>query len=314
MNQDIRRELISKNLNIKPINHGQVYTFQIEIAASKKQSIPLERRKIIEQSLLSHQSNLISLLIRRINNPENEEIEYELVYGADWLQIAQELEIEKVWAWVFDMTDEQAISASAEMESLTKSANDRLPPVDNLDAAISSDITVLMDQKLDQKLQLAIDSMKTHTTSLVNGLKNNVDEKFKTLNYRIDPLSSHQDLSRIEPILEKLETILEKLDAILQKGGASHKRLNIEKTENPINLLTASDQEIEMALRQSKTQDKQINAAIAVIHYWKQSDRGLTWQNLERSAKAKSNSSDKIAGFADKTYERLQAVANIPEE
>ncbi|MBW4522147.1 MAG: hypothetical protein KME16_21020 [Scytolyngbya sp. HA4215-MV1] len=223
------------------------------------------------------------------------------------MQIAQELEIEKVWAWVFDLTDKQAIAASTEMELLAKGSHGALPPADNIDAAISSDIAVLIDQKLDQKLQLAIDSIKNHTTSILSGIRSDLDEKLKTLNYRIDHLSSHQDLST-------LETILEKLDALQQQGGAFRKRPIIGTIEHPINLLTALDQEIEMALKQINTQSNQISAAIAAIHYWKQSDRGLTWQNLESSVKAKKGSSDKIPGFAVKTYERLQAVAHIPEK
>ncbi len=258
MSQDIRRELIAKNLGIKPINHGLVHAFQIAIPDSRKQTISLEQRQAIERSLLAHQSNLISLIIRRTNTYVDEDIEYELVYGADWLQIAQELEIEKIWAWVFDMTNEQVIAAIAEMESLTPNG-------------IDSDISALIDKKL----QLATDSIKNSITSLLTGIKNDLDEKLKVVNY--------------------------KLDEIIDK-------------DKRINLLTASNRKIEVALKKEKTQNQQIKAAIEAIQYWRQSEQGLTWNNLEISAKAKKSSQDKIKGFAEKTYEVLRAVAVIPEQ
>ena len=296
MNQDIRRELISKNLGIKPINHGQVYTFQIAIPDSRKQDFSLEQRQAIEQSLLAHQSNLISLVIRRTNAYADEDIEYELVYGVDWLQIAQELNIEKVWAWVFDLTDEQTIAAIAEMESLSSSSKDTQPAQKSTNS-LDSDIAALIDQKL----QLATDSIKHSINSLLTGIRNDLDEKLKVLNYKIDNI----DGTGLEPILERL-------DAIQQQLTSSRKIPKINTVEKQINLLEASTQDIELALKQVDTQSKEIRAAIEAVQHWKQSKQGLTWKNLEKSASTKSE--DKIVGFAKKTFERLKAVATIPEE
>ena len=298
MTQDIRRELISKNLGIKPINHGQVYAFQIAIPDSRKPSVSLEKRQLIEQSLLAHQSNLISLIIRRTDTYADEDIEYELVYGADWLQIAQDLEIEKVWAWVFDMTDEQAIAAISEMESLT----DSQPSAKNSDSK-SSDTATLIDQKL----QLAADSIKNSITPMLNGIRNDLDEKLKVLNYRIDNLGSGHNSS------DALSTILERLDTLQQQLSSSRRISKIERVENPINLLEASDEEIERALKQVNTQSPKIIAAIEAVQYWKKSKRGLTWENLKVSAMNK-RSQDKIKGFAEGTYQRLRAIADIPDE
>ena len=304
MTQDIRRELISKNLGIKPINHGQVYAFQIAIPDSRKQPVSLEKRQVIEQSLLAHQSNLISLIIRRTDAYSDEDIEYELVYGADWLQIAQDLEVEKVWAWVFDMTDEQAIAAIAEMESLTGGSQDIQPAATNSDST-GSDIATLIDKKL----QLATDSIKNSITPILNAIRNDLDEKLKVLNYRMDNISSGDNSA------DALSTILKSLEAIQQQLSSSRRESKIERVENPINLLEASDEEIEVALKQVDTQDKEIKAAIAAVQYWKKkSNQGLTWKNLEISARAKTGSQSKIAGFAEKTHQRLRAVADIPEE
>jgi hypothetical protein len=299
MSQDTRRELISKNLGIKPINHGQVHAFQIAIPDSRKQPTSLEKRQAIEQSLLAHQSNLTSLIIRRTDAYSDEDIEYELVYGADWLQIAQELGIEKVWAWVFDMTDEQVIASIAEMESLTQVKDTQ--HTTKVSDGIDSDIAALIDKKL----QLVTDSIRNSITSALNGIKNDLDEKLKNLNYKVDGLGSGDNDSNA------LKTVLEKLDTI-QQLSFSRRRSKIEPVENPINLLEASDQDIENALKQIGTQPRQIVAAIEAVHYWKQSKQGLTWKSLEISVKAKRNSPDRIKGFAEGTYERLRAVTNIP--
>lgn len=296
MSQDIRRELISQNLGIKPINHGQVYTFQIAIPDSKKQTLSLEERQAIERSLLAHQSNLISLIIRRTDAYDDEDIEYELVYGADWLQVAQALDIEKVWAWVFDMTDEQAIAAVAEMELLNKNIQPSPGTVD-------SDIAALIDQKL----QLATDSIKSLITPMLSGIKTDLDEKLKLLNYRIDRLSS------ASPGSDGLEAVLEKLETILKRLESYRKPPIIQPVEDPIDLSQASDRDIEMALKQVSAGKPQIKAAIAAVQHWKQSKQGLTWENLEASAKANSNSPDKIKGFAKGTYEQLRRVATLPE-
>lgn len=300
MSQDIRRELISRNLGIKPINHGQIHTFQIALPDSRKQAISLEQRQAIERSLVAHQSNLISLIVRRTDAYEDEDIEYELVYGADWLQVAQELDVEKVWAWVFDMTEEQAIAAIAEMESL--SGTSKTPQFSEKSSdEIGSDIATLIDQKL----QLATDSIRNSIASALNGIKHDLDEKLKMLNYRIDSLSDTGNNSG------GLEAVLEKLDTIQQLAS---RKAPVKSIENPINLLEASEQDIEAVLKQVGTQNKQIRAAIEAVRFCKQSQEGLTWSNLERSAKAKSSSSYKIAGFAEGALARLQAAAYIPEE
>ncbi|MBD3880626.1 hypothetical protein IFO70_02545 [Phormidium tenue FACHB-886] len=301
MSQDIRRELISRNLGIKPINHGQIHTFQIALPDSRKQAISLEQRQAIEKSLVAHQSNLISLIVRRTDAYEDEDIEYELVYGADWLQVAQELDVEKVWAWVFDMTEEQAIAAIAEMESL--SGTSKTPQFSEKSSdEIGSDIATLIDQKL----QLATDSIRNSIASALNGIKHDLDEKLKILNYRIDSLNDTGN----NP--DGLEAVLEKLDTIQQQLAS--RKPPVKSIGNPVNLLEASEQDIEAVLKQVGTQPKQIRAAIEAVRFCKQSQEGLTWSNLEHSAKAKSSSSYKIAGFAEGALARLQAAAYIPEE
>jgi hypothetical protein len=301
MSQDIRRNIISENLIITPISHGQVHTFQIALPTNKKQVIPLEQRQAIEKSLLAHKTNLISLIIRRTKAYNDEDIGYELVYGADWLQIAQELGIEKVWAWVFDMTDEQADAAITDMEAITGSDGVKPPPPTPPDT-LDRDIAALIDRKL----QLATESIKNSITSILNGIKTNLDEELKGLNRRIDTLSSPNNSP------DDLKTLLDKLDDIqkqLPSPGKSPKR---RVPENPINLLEASDRDIESVLDQVAVQRPQIDAAIKAIHYWKASDLGLTWVNLKESATHRKHNKHKVDGFGKKTYETLKKIGEIP--
>jgi hypothetical protein len=123
MDEKQRRDRIVNYLRIKPVNHGQIYTFQIAIPPSENTDIPFERREYLKISLGQQGTNLIPLLVRR-TKAYSEEEEYELVYGADWCLVAKELDIEKLWVWVFDMTDEEAATAKEEMRQLLEIGND----------------------------------------------------------------------------------------------------------------------------------------------------------------------------------------------
>lgn len=311
MNQDIRRELISKNLGVIPINHGQVYTFQVALPETEKQAISLERYQAIEQSLLQHQSNLISLVIRRTDAYADEEIEYEIVYGADWLQVAQDLNIDMVWAWVFDMTDEQAEAARAEMAQLAYSPlTEPQPPASPASAAknLVQSIDRNLETVIDRKLKLATDSTKHVLLASLDQFKNNVEEQLKTVHYRFDRLSA--DLSAIPTLLSQIETLHQQLASVKLKTPSKLPAFAGPK----VNLRLASHPEIRNALEQLRTQDKHIDAALAALTYWKQPDRELSWFNLARSAKAKRGSEYKIDNFADGTYRNLQTVGEISDQ
>jgi hypothetical protein len=117
MDEQQRRDRIVNYLRIKPVNHGQIYTFQIAIPTSEVTDIPFDRGEYLKASLIQQETNLIPLIVRR-TEAYSEEEEYELVYGADWYLVAKELDIEKLWVWVFDLTDEEAATAKEEMQQL----------------------------------------------------------------------------------------------------------------------------------------------------------------------------------------------------
>jgi hypothetical protein len=117
MDEKERRDRIVNYLRIKPVNHGQIYTFQIAIPPSENIDIPWERQEHLKMTLTQQGTNLMPLIVRRTEAYSDEE-EYELVYGVDWYLVAKELDIEKLWVWVFNMTDEEVVTAKEEMQQL----------------------------------------------------------------------------------------------------------------------------------------------------------------------------------------------------
>lgn len=122
MNENERRKKIVNYLRIKPVNHGQVYTFQIAIPPSEVLDISFERSEYLKLSFAHQGTNLIPLIVRR-TEAYSEEEDYEVVYGIDWLLIAKEVNIEKLWVWVFDMTDEEVAITKQEMQQLMGNSN-----------------------------------------------------------------------------------------------------------------------------------------------------------------------------------------------
>ncbi len=117
MNELEQQNRIVKYLGVKPISYGQIYTFQIAISTDHVIQISDERREILRNSFIEKSTNLIPVIVRR-TEAYGEEKDYEVVHGVDWYLVAKELEIEKLWVWVFDLNDAQAAAAKVEMEQL----------------------------------------------------------------------------------------------------------------------------------------------------------------------------------------------------
>ena len=268
-----RRARIRANLGIEPISHGQVYTFQIAIPESEQQNFSLERRQLIEETLTQHKTNLIPLIVRR-TEAYSEEEEYEVVYGADWCLVAKELEIEKLWVWVFDMTDEQAAAAKEEMQQLLGSSDSG-----EKTGGKETDINSLLEQKL-KPIYAKLNQLISNPSSSTE--KSNDDEKLKA----------------IETTLENLSSAFETLTALIKQALPPEK----------LNLRTADDEEINSILEEAGANTNQRKAALEAIKYWKKSDKALTWQNLKQST---ISGQHKIKNFAEGTYKKLKNVADI---
>lgn len=289
MSEEQRRALIGRNLGIQPISHGQIHTCQIALPNSEKVEIDFSRRQVLETSLLEYQSNLVPLIVRR-TEVYGEDFDYEIIFGADWLKVAQDLEIEMLWTWVFDMTDEQATLAKQQMEQLLGTTD---PPTVPPDSSNNENLA-------DKKLQLMSDSLKQALNSSLNRFKDEFSEKLNNSNYKLDDLNSV-----VLHLSEQINTLYQKLEQ-----GVRTKRRVVEIGEK-VNLLIADEKEISNSLRSIGTSNERVEAALAAIQYWKQSDRELTWDNLAVSARAKSGSEYKIKNFAKGTYEALQAIGEI---
>jgi hypothetical protein len=306
MNQEIRRELIGRNLGIRPINHGQIYTFQIALPDAEKKDLPLDQHNLIERSLLEHQSNLVSLIVRRTTAYNDEDIEYEVVYGSDWFQVAKDLNIEMLWAWVFDMTDEQAQATKAEMQrlfGLQASDVQRSDRVSHSEAIAVKEIDI--EELIDRKLKIVSDSIKQLLMNSSEKIREDFNERIKLVHHRLDGLNNNS--LNTSALIEQIKGLRQQLELT---GSRSSRAL--ASFEGPkLDLRQAQSKDIGAALEMIGTQDLHIQSALNAIAYWKQPNRELTWSNLKKSAQAQSE--HKIKNFADKTLKRLHTVGEIPD-
>lgn len=273
MKEAERRDRIVEYLRIKPISHGQVYTFQIAIPESEVIEIPLERRENLEKSLSQQGTNLIPLIVRR-TEAYSEEEEYEVVYGADLCLVAKERDIEKLWVWVFDMTDEQAVAAKEEMQQLLGSSNSG-----EKIGGEETDINSLLEQKL-KPIYAKLNQLISNPSS--SREKSNDDQKLKA----------------IETTLENLSSAFETLTALVKEALPQPK----------LNLRTADDEQINSILEEAGTKINQRKAALEAIKYWQKSGRVLSWGNLDKSTKSGEH---KIKNFAEGTYDKLKEKFKI---
>ncbi|MEH2412974.1 hypothetical protein [Nostoc sp.] len=273
MDSSERSARIRANLGIQPISHGQVYTFQIAISATFQENISLERRQLIEETLTQHKSNLIPLIVRR-TEAYSEEEEYEVVFGADWCLLAKELDIEKLWVWVFDMNDEQAVAAKDEMEQL-------------LGYSIDAENNLKEETEIGSLIEQKLKPIYTKINQLLS--KDNTEK------------SDSEGKSRgIESRLENILSALEKLTILVKEVLPPAK----------LNLVIANEEEIKSALEEGGvTNENHRNAAWEAIKYWKQPGKVLTWQNLKKSSE--SGSEHKIKNFAKGTYEKVRKFTDI---
>lgn len=280
-----RDESIIENLKIRPINHGQVFTFQVAIPPSQANNISSEKLENLKQSLVQNGSNLIPLIVRR-TDAYTEDEQFEVVYGADWCLAAKELDVEKLWVWVFDLTDEQAAATRAEMENLTYATAPIPIPQPNPIIEVSQQIEPVstltradIEQLLDQKLEIISAASTKQSSSSTIPSNSSINEQVQLLNQTVSKL-----VLVIEDLTRKLEAIL------------------------PPNLRDDEETKLRRTLSKAGMKTAQINASIAAVRYWKAPDRTLTWENLKQSTKPGKH---KIVGFADATYKKLQEVTEI---
>ncbi|MEG3863343.1 Rho termination factor (modular protein) [Microcoleus sp. herbarium12] len=201
---------IVEYLRIKPISHSQIYTSQIAVPETQGGEIPRERREALRRSLIEQGSNLIPLIVRPTEAYSNEE-EYEVVCGSDWCIVAKELGIEQMWAWVFEMTDEEVVAAQAEMEHLAPQPTQKTPQLENL------------LQQFEISFQNKVESL---TKQIEQSLKRNEDLLKKQVKVLTEQNFESDKIEQIKHLIEQIEkTFHEKVDKLAKKieqsGGDS---------------------------------------------------------------------------------------------
>ncbi|MEA5617164.1 hypothetical protein VB711_04835 [Cronbergia sp. UHCC 0137] len=294
---------IIDRLRIKPISHGQIYTFQIAIPSSEIVEISLERQEYLKSSLIQQGTNLIPLIVRR-TEAYSEEEEYELVYGADWCLVAKELDIERLWVWVFDMTDEQAAIAKQEMQLLVSNANES-EKIEN--RSKETDIGILFEQKLKpihtQIQQLFSNFRKIEDLSSIIQILTPLIKKLTAENSKSD---YDEKLRSIESKIENLSSDIQKLTIIPEKRTI--KDITSDPPAKKLDLLIATDEDITNELKHYGMKITNIKAALNAINSWRQPGEKLTWNNLEKSTKPGEH---KIDNFGKETYNKLKSVTDI---
>ncbi len=228
---------IVEYLRIKPISHSQIYTSQIAVPEPQRGEIPRERREALRRSLIEQGSNLIPLIVRPTEAYSNEE-EYEVVCGSDWCIVAKELGMEQMWAWVFEMTDEEVAVAQAEMEHLAPQPTQKTAQIETL------------LQQLELSFQKKVDSL---TKQIEQSVKKNEELLKKQVKALTEQNFEHDPIKQIKRLLEQIEkTFHEKVDKLAKKIGQSG-------SDSPPTSAVISETNIEGALRQLDELEKQLS-------------------------------------------------------
>lgn len=154
LTEEERQRLISPHLAIKPTLHGLINIVQLRLPKFLPTvSVNPKQKHLILQSLKQYESNLIPLIIRPIEDPglELDFNIYEVIYGEDIYQVAQDLKLKELWAWVFDLSDEAALSLRAELQMISAAIVNDPKPV-----ALEPDptgIPAYLQSRLDQQQQ-----------------------------------------------------------------------------------------------------------------------------------------------------------------
>ena len=193
---------IIEYLRIKPISHSQIYTSQIAIPETQRGEIIRDRREALRRSLIEQGSNLIPLIVRPTEAYSNEE-EYEVVCGADWCIVAKELGLAQMWAWVFEMTDEEVAAAQTEMELLAPQPTQTTAQLETL------------LQQFELSFQKKVESL---TKQIEHSIKKNEDLLKKQVKALTEQKLEGDKIEQIRIVIEEIEqTFNKKVDKLAKK-------------------------------------------------------------------------------------------------
>jgi len=159
-----------------------------------------------------------------------------------------------------------------------------------------------------------IDIIKVPDPDIVindGGIAELLEQKLKPIYTRINELSVQLNKNVVTTeIDEKLRLFDSKIEDLTSLVKNIMSLLIDEKIQPvkkiPLNLLIATNSEIELRLKEDNSFRKpDIEAAIEAINYWKELN-SLTWSNLKESTKRGDH---KTGGFGNGTYEKLQKLS-----
>jgi hypothetical protein len=242
-----RRRLIRESLKIQPLSHGQVYTYTVGVRSQPE--ISPDRYEELRWSLENHSSNLIPIVVRRTDSLGDEK-EYEAIYGADWVRVAEDIGIEMLWAWVFDLSDEDVKATQAELAMLLESASGTTispppnaaepeefpaqpsstpqPVVSGSDLMLETlarSLSSTLDQTLDQKLEQALARL-----SYLAGARENDGGAIASLEHKLDHLER-----RLNHLTDAISNLAHSVESLKQRPAAS-RSMNSRSAKKTIDL------------------------------------------------------------------------------
>ncbi|MDJ0556300.1 MAG: Rho termination factor N-terminal domain-containing protein [Microcoleaceae cyanobacterium MO_207.B10] len=329
----LKRKNRQEDLPAQPVNLEQIPTSQISVPESQVRDIPSERHEALVKSLTDQGSNLIPLIVR-LRDSDNSQQQYEVVRGADWCQVAKETDIKELWAWIYEMTDEQAEIARAEMEELTQPSVEKTPDFDHLvqqlevsfDQKVDS-LTKKIDQSIkknEEVLKKQVKSLQDQTTdidqieqlkNLITGLENSLKNKVETLARKISSTTTKKAASNSsvsEVNVDVLSKQLDDLDKQIEK-----KLEGIVKTINQY--ISKSIQDIEDDL---KTQVSTVRGQLSIAPETNSkvdaepetATKTTTRKTSTRSKPSSTRSKSKTTSTTAKTTTRKTKAKSAPAE
>ena len=225
-----------EKLSTQPVSLELIPISKITVPESQEKDISPERYEALFDSFADRGSNLIPLLVRLMDNNDSEH-QYEIIYGADWCQVAKEIEIKELWAWIYEMTDQQVEMARAQMEKLTQAHKPETPNFDPLlqQLKVSFDRKVdSLTQKIDQSIKKNEEVIKKQVKSLqvpstdiaqieqfqkmITNLENSIHNKVETLARKIASSTIKKTTSNLTGVkMELLSKQLDDLDKQIEK-------------------------------------------------------------------------------------------------
>ncbi|MGD1805718.1 hypothetical protein ACP6PL_09810 [Dapis sp. BLCC M126] len=173
-----------------------------------------------------------------------------------------------------------------------------------------------------------LDQINTASPTYFQPQINNItEEKLQNIESKIDQLLPKK-LPEIEEILnEELKAIRQKITNLYKQEALSllaqtqttlSRQIKVIDRESNqlqrVNLLTVeTEDEIKQAFKRVFDSIAGSTKAWEAIKYWRKPGKKLTWENLEKSAKAKKGDQNNIQGFSDGTYKKLKDIGDIPD-